>query len=189
MHLDINNNPLSKRAERRYAFFTEIQKRQIGMLNNMTWKEYQLNVIKKTKTMPRKGDVFLVSPISNCFFWGVVVQEQVYHMEDENFWLVFILKDKTLDVSANVPRLNLENLLIEPAMVAKFFWTSGVFFNVGKIEIPSELDYGFYRIGKGYVDEYGRPLEREPKLLGTYGVSTKEGLAYEINYELIANNL
>ena len=31
--------------------------------------------------------------------------------------------------------------------------------------------------------------EREPKLLGTYGVSTKEGLAYEINYELIANNL
>lgn len=110
-------------------------------------------------------------------------------MEDENFWLVFILKDRTSNVSFNVPKLNIENLLIEPAMVAQFFWNSGVFFNVGKIEIPSELDYGFYRIGKGYVDEYGRALEQEPKLMGTYGVSSKDGLAYEINYELIANNI
>lgn len=189
MHLDINNNPLTKRAERRYASFTEKQRRQIEILNDMTWKEYQLNVIKKTKTLPRKGDVFLVSPQSKCFFWGVVVQEQVYHMEDENFWLVFILKDRTSNVSFNVPKLNIENLLIEPAMVAQFFWNSGVFFNVGKIEIPSELDYGFYRIGKGYVDEYGRALEQEPKWMGTYGVSSKDGLAYEINYELIANNI
>lgn len=189
MHLDINNNPLTKRAERRYASFTEKQRRQIEILNDMTWKEYQLNVIKKTKTLPRKGDVFLVSPQSKCFFWGVVVQEQVYHMKDENFWLVFILKDRTSNVSFNVPKLNIENLLIEPAMVAQFFWNSGVFFNVGKIEIPSELDYGFYRIGKGYVDEYGRALEQEPKLMGTYGVSSKDGLAYEINYELIANNI
>lgn len=25
--------------------------------------------------------------------------------------------------------------------------------------------------------------------MGTYGVSSKDGLAYEINYELIANNI
>ena len=59
----------------------------------------------------------------------------------------------------------------------------------GEIQIPSELDYGFYRIRKGYVDEYGRSLEREPKLLGAYGIFTKDGLAYEINYELIANSI
>lgn len=188
MLIDINDNPLTKRAERRFASFTEKQKRQIEMLNSMTWKEYQLNEIKRTKTLPRKGDVFLVSPQSNYFFWGVVVQEQVYHMEDENFWLVFILKDRTSNVTFNVPRLDIENLLIEPAMVGQFFWTSGVFFNVGKTEIPVGVDYGFYRIGKGFVDEYGRTLEREPKLMGTYGVSSKDGLAYEINYELIANN-
>lgn len=131
----------------------------------------------------------MVSPQNNCFFGGVVVQEHVYHMEDENFWLVFILKDRTTNVSFDVPRLDIENLLIEPAMVGHFFWTSGVFFNVGKIEIPSGLDYGFFRIGKGYVDEYGRALQQEPKLMGTYGVSLKDGLAYEINYELIANNI
>ena len=45
-------------------------------------------------------------------------------MEDENFWLVFILKDRTSNVSFNVSRLNIENLLIEPAMVGQFFWTS-----------------------------------------------------------------
>ncbi len=189
MQLDINNNPLSRRAERRYASFSEKQKRQIEMLDNMLWKDYRLNIIKRTRTIPKRGDVFLVSPKDNCFFWGVVVQEKVYHMENESFWLVFILKDKVMNIPTNVPELDIENLLIEPAMVGRMFWTGGVFLNVGEIAIPSGLDYGFYRIGKGYVDEYGRTLEREPKLLGTYGVSTKDGLAYEINYELIANNL
>lgn len=62
MHLDINNNPLSKRAERRYAFFTEIQKRQIGMLNNMTWKEYQLNV------MPHKPHINYCTAVCYAVF-------------------------------------------------------------------------------------------------------------------------
>ena len=155
MQLDINNNPLSKRAERRYASFSKKQKRQIEMLNNMSWKDYRLNIIKRTRIIPKKGDVFLVSPDNNCYFWGVVVQEKVYHMENESFWLVFILKDKVRNIPTNIPELDIENLLIEPAMVGKMFWTSGVFFNVGKIAIPSGLDYGFYRIGKGYVDEYG----------------------------------
>ncbi len=56
MQLDINNNPLSKRAERRYASFSEKQKRQIEMLNNMSWKEYRLNIIKRTRIIPKKGD-------------------------------------------------------------------------------------------------------------------------------------
>ena len=96
-----------------------------------------------------------------------------------------------------MPELDIENLLIEPAMVGQFFWTSvlllhdsiNVFTTYNKTPASHITAkhwcllwslYGFYRIGKGYVDEYGRALEQEPKLMGTYGVSSKDGLAYEI---------
>lgn len=193
MNLDklknINDNPLTKRAERRRASFSEEQKKRIEVLNDMAWKDYKLKVIKRTKTIPRKGDVFLVSPQSNCYFWGVVIQEQVYHIEEESFWLVFILKDRVSEIPTEIPELDMEDLLVEPTMVGEFFWHSGEFFNVGKIEIPSELDYGFFRIGEGFVDEYGKPLEREPKIWGTYGLVTRDGLAWDIHYEMIANNI
>ena len=68
MHLDINNNPLTKRAERRYASFTEKQRRQIEILNDMTWKEYQLNVIKKQRLYLEKGMYFWFRHKVNVFF-------------------------------------------------------------------------------------------------------------------------
>lgn len=52
--------------------------------------------------------------------------------------------------------------------------------------IPANLDYGFYRISKRlFLDEYGNKLNREPKLLGTFGVFTAWGVAYEIHKEMI----
>ena len=40
-------------------------------------------------------------------------------------------------------------------------------------EVIKVDSYGFYSIGKGKIfNEYGKELEKEPQLLGTYGVST-----------------
>ena len=63
-----------------------------------------------------------------------------------------------------------------------------VFYNVGiDINIPDNIDYGFYSVmDRVYVDEYRNPIGREPELVGIYGLSTGSGIAYKINYELIA---
>ena len=87
----------------------------------------------------------------------------------------------------DVKDLELENLLYYPEIVDKGYWSRGYFYNIGKqIEIPDDLDYGFYSIGKEcYVDEYKNRISRRPKLLGIYGVATGTGVAYYINRELI----
>lgn len=42
------------------------------------------------------------------------------------------------------------------------------------IEVPNNIDYGFYSIGKRmYVDEYKNPI-KEPALVGVYGAYTSD---------------
>ena len=51
-------------------------------------------------------------------------------------------------------------------------------------------NYGFYRIGyRKFVDEYGNDLNYEPELLGTFGVSTINGIALQITQELIIRRI
>ena len=87
----------------------------------------------------------------------------------------------------DVAELDLENLLFYPQIVDKGYWSRGYFYNIGKqIEIPNELDYGFYDVvDEYYVDEYGNRILKCPKLLGIDGVATGTGVAYKINRELI----
>ena len=97
---------------------------------------------------------------------------------------IFILKNKSGEI---YDLTDVSELLIAPVMVGREYWTRGYFYNTGEnIEIPSEIDYGFYSIGKGmFMDEYGNEIVREPELLGTFGVATITGVSYEINVELI----
>lgn len=46
-----------------------------------------------------------------------------------------------------------------------------------------------YIMGRQYVDEYENTIERVPELVGVYGAKTGQGVAYEMNYELIASGM
>ena len=121
--------------------------------------EYQLQVIKRKRIYPEIGDIFRICPRENIEYFGIVVNN---HVNSKN-----------------------EDLLIDPEIVGKEYWTRGYFFNVGHTEI-CENNYGFYSIGKcRFFDEYGDDIHEEPNLLGTYGVATISGIAYRINQELI----
>ena len=47
-------------------------------------------------------------------------------------------------------------MLLRPCIVGRGYWTRGYFFNISvKQEIPSNLDYGFFSVGKYlFLDEY-----------------------------------
>ncbi|ABP66781.1 hypothetical protein Csac_1176 [Caldicellulosiruptor saccharolyticus DSM 8903] len=81
------------------------------------------------------------------------------------------------------------NLLIEPAIVTRWYWTSGRFYNVGHEEITEEekrLDYGFYESGRDlFRKEDGTILKKEPKIWGVYGITTYIGIAYKVQRELV----
>lgn len=185
-----NNHPLAQKADARYRSFSSEIKEKLRTLEEQDLKEYQLNVIKRKRMKPQRGNLFVVSPKKDMFFWGVVVNSDI-HVQGDEFYLIFILKDRAKGPEDTIIPADITNLLIEPAIVGRWYWNKGFFYNVGiDIRIPDDIDYGFYSImDRMYVDEYKNPIEREPKLVGIYGLSTGSGIAYEVNYELIASGI
>lgn len=70
-------------------------------------------------------------------------------------------------------------------------WSRGYFYNIDHYdELLNIEDYGFYSVGKTkFFDEYGKKLLNQPRLLGTFGVTTISGIAKKINQELIITGI
>ena len=142
-----NNNPLAQREEERFNLLDDEKKEKLKILEELDLKEYQLKVIKRKRVKPQKGDLFVVSPKENMYFWGVIINSDVKVCEEDGFMVVFILKDRAeSSADTSIPN-SVTNLLIEPAIVGKWYWNKGYFYNVGiSIEIPDNVDYGFYSV-------------------------------------------
>ena len=151
----MNDNPLSRRREQRYqAQPVEIQTK-IDELREMLVPDYQLQIIKRKRAYPQKGDVFLLNPKGDIYFWGVVVNNHKDNINGEDLLLVLIFNERTsLDKKKNFV-VNVDNLLIEPSIVGKEYWTRGYFYTVDNIDLQGlEIDYGFYDIiDAKYYDE------------------------------------
>lgn len=186
---DINNNPLSRKWKEKYNKQPDEVKKRLDELSNQDFTQYQLNVIKRRKIIPRKGDVFLVNLNESLYFFGIVINDNIKNINGEGLYVIMNFRDKAKSLDDTNFILDYEKLLIEPSIVGKEYWTRGYFYNTGiTLESLPPIDYGFYSVGKGNFDEYGNEIYKEQYLLGTFGVATISGIAYEINKELIIDS-
>ena len=191
----INDNPLSSRWKKRLSEQPAEVQLKIKELDEKDPRDYQLRVIKRSRKKPQEGDVFLLSPREGVYFYGRVLKANIDNIQNDTFIsgqysiLLFKNKTKTPDISSYAPDYN--ELLLKPCIVSSGYWTRGFFFTIANDPINAQgkgLDYGFYSIGKGkYMNESGHELDRQPAILGTYGISTLTGIARQIEQELIIN--
>lgn len=184
---NMNNNIISNRWKERYEKLSGDVKKKLNDLDNADISEYQLQVIKRKRNYPLIGDIFEINPKENLFFNGIVVNNHINNLNGEDLLLVFIFKEN-LDMEECIKEgVKSEDLLLPPKIVGKEYWTRGYFYNIAHYDKKFNIDsYGFYSVGKGkFFDEYGKEIGYEPRILGTYGVSTIIGIAMEINRELI----
>ena len=187
----LNDNPLSKKWKSRYNEQPDEIRKKLDELWEMNIKDYQLKIIKRKRIYPKKGDIFIINPKDDIYFWGIVINNHINNINGEDL-LVILIFDEMVNIEEKIDfQINIEKLLIEPSIVGNEYWTQGYFYNVGNIECLNEkIDYGFYSIGKGkYFDEYGIELGKEPQLLGMYGVSTISGVGRKIYQELIIRKI
>ena len=176
---------MSRKWKTKYEQCSQEVKDKLDKLDDMYIDEYQLQVIKRKRIYPEIGDIFKICPYANMEYFGIVVNNHVNNKNGDDLIVVFIFKSG-IDMEQTIKNgIKKEDLLINPEIVGKEYWTRGYFFNVGHMEIQVN-NYGFYSIGKRkFFDEYGNEIHVEPYLLGTYGVATISGIAYGINQELI----
>lgn len=171
-------------------------------LDSFRNSDYQLRVIKSTKPKINIGDVFLLSPRENIYFYGKVLKTNIKTINNDTFvegkYTVFIHKCKTNQISLNNFNPNYDDLLINPSIVDISYWKKGYFFTIGNLpltEIENTLNYGFYKLGISgirdgwFCTEEGEKIEHQPKIIGIYGVATITGISAEIEKEIIMDPL
>jgi hypothetical protein len=159
----------------------------------------QLQIIKKTRPKEIKtGDVFVLSPRKNIYFYGRVQKANINPIIEKSFVsggsTIFIYKNKSKEISINNFKSSFDNLLIAPYIIGKNYWTQGYFYTIGNIPLTEEeknVDYGFYKftpfriMQEQFLTEEGNILSTEPQIIGYYGITTITGIASEIEKELI----
>lgn len=186
-NFDIDNNIIANRWKARYEKLSDEKKNKLDILAKAETSEYQLQVIKRKRIYPQKGDIFVIKPKEDILLYGIVVNNHINNINGQELLLIFIFKE-SVDIRKTINKgISCDDLLIPPQILGKEYWTRGYFYNVDHYDNTICIgNYGFYYIGKHkFCDEYGAELEEEPRLLGIYGVATIIGVAKKINQELI----
>lgn len=188
---NINNNIISNRWRERYLKQSDAIKEKLDKLDNSDPSEYQLQVIKRKRIYPEIGDIFKINPINDIYLHGVVLNNHIYSINGDDLLLILIFK-QDIDIKQSIGNgVTEDELLLPPQIVGKEYWSRGYFYNIDRYdELPNIEDYGFYSVGKAkFFDEYGNELLNQPRLLGTFGVTTISGIAKKINQELIITGI
>ncbi|MCL2816864.1 MAG: Imm26 family immunity protein [Clostridiales bacterium] len=195
---DPNNKNLARlKWEERY----DRQPQEIkDKLDNFRNSDFQLRMIKRKRPELNVGDVFLLSPREDIYFYGKLLKTNIKTVHKDTFvegkYTVFIFKCKTNRITLDDFAPNYDDLLIDPCIVDVAYWQRGFFYNVGNIpltDFEKSLDYGFYNLpifpGQDgwFCTEEGERLNRQPRIFGIHGITTITGVASEIEQELIIN--
>ncbi len=149
--------------------------------------------IKRSRKPQCEGDVFLFSPCDSIYFYGKVIRANIAHISDSSWYnganVIFIFRCKTEKMNLDNYEADYNNLLLEPLIVPKMYWTSGKFFTIANIPLPDEeknLDFGFFNSYNGkFYHENGTEMLHTPKIFGDYSIATLYGVPYNFRTELI----
>ena len=156
----MNTNLIALRRKEHFESLNlEIQK-ELDNFYDTKAATHQLKVIKKSKSIPKVGDVFLVSPREGIYFYGKVLVSNIVRKVPDSFvegkHVVFIFKGNTHEKNIDKYMPDYSNLLI-----------------------PLK--------GNFFCKETGELLDKEPRILGMHGITTISGIGLEIERELIIN--
>lgn len=144
----------------------------------------ELIAMKKSKKVPSEGEIFVLQPLPNQFYYGKVIQTNINSRDSfiNGMTLIYIYNKVSQD--RHVPQnLDNEELLIAPIIVNNQPWQKGYFETIGNINVSEnekKINYGFWDLFKEkFVDIKGDILENEPQYwtqygLGSYGIVGKE---------------
>jgi len=192
--IDPKDNLIANEWQKRYSLLNQDTKEKIDkFFTSMKPEEYQLKVIKRTRTKPAEGDIFILSPRENLFFYGRVLISNINHIAQSPFIhgksVIVIFRCRSEAIGWDGYRPNYDELLIQPTIVDSSYWSRGFFHTIGNKPISkyeSKLDIGFYDTSFGiFRTETGKEMNHRPKLLGMYGISTIIGITIKVNQELI----
>ena len=125
------------------------------------------------------------------YFYGMILNADISNLMGHGLITICIFKKYTHSIQdANIHEVFTEkDILLKPSTVIKAYWTSGYFYNIGRVETLPEINYGFYDMAHDiYVDDFGKKLSETPNIATYFSLVTMEGVVWNLYYELVIDH-
>ncbi len=180
-------NPVKKYWDDRMKNQPSVVKEQIKQLLEKGYMTDELVFIQRKRPKLKPGDVFVVQPKENIFFYGLIIG--ICSRPDCKCQVTAcIFRNLTNKMTMNDFRADFRNLLLPPLNLFKEPWTSGYFYNIGHADLDSMQipSYAFYHIFSGsVVTAKGEHVKMMPELIGLSAICGIGSVALQITQELI----
>ncbi|KJS16093.1 MAG: hypothetical protein VR69_10860 [Peptococcaceae bacterium BRH_c4b] len=150
-----------------------------------------INLIKMepSRKKPKEGDVFVIQPEKGLYYLGRVIRTNISSKDPfvNGSSLIYIYDNsvKSLEIPSSLAN---RELLIPPQIVNNLGWVRGYFKTIGNLPVLQEdllEDYGFWDvITQRYVDEEGKVIAKQPKVIGSYALGSYGSVSYKVSQVL-----
>ncbi|MUT68351.1 immunity 26/phosphotriesterase HocA family protein [Paenibacillus sp. NEAU-GSW1] len=139
----------------------------------------ELIAMKKSRKKPLEGDVFVIQPMENHYYFGKVIKTNIQgkNLNFQGMNLIFIYN--ILSHNKEIPRnIDEYELLFAPTVVNFQGWLKGYFETVGNQPISikeSNIDFGFFDDYETHDKLYnleGERISHKPKYLDFVGLAS-----------------
>lgn len=137
----------------------------------------ELIPIGKSRKPPKEGDIFLVQPFPQVYYYGKVIRTHIKSADScvRGMNLIF-LYDKRAEDRSVPDELGDRDFLIPPAIINRLPWSRGYFETVGNAPVTEQernRSYGFWSFQKKrFVNVWGVPLAYKPQCWSDYGLAS-----------------
>jgi hypothetical protein len=140
----------------------------------------ELIVMKASRKKPKVGDIFVVQPLHEIYYYGHVVDTNIQNPTNlfiNGMCLIFMYKYKSNEpILPSAMDLEGSGLLFAPTVINYKGWTKGYYLTVGNIPIEQmerKYDYGFWSsTARKYYSTTGEELTHKPEYRDIYGLSS-----------------
>lgn len=141
--------------------------------------------MKKSSKKPKEGDVFVLQPIKDTFYFGKVIQTNLKSVDVFINGMTLIYIYKYCSISKEIPlELENEDFLIAPIIVNNQPWQKGYFQTIGNVEVSENektADFAFWDVLKEeYVDINGHAIKNKPQYWSIYGLGSYGAVGKEV---------
>jgi hypothetical protein len=144
-----------------------------------------LEVLQKSRRIPREGDIFVMKPSDGRYLFGRVVNTNANPLGAGGANLIYVYRDRA-DDKHEIPPLVHTRLLLPPMMTNRQCWLRGYFEHLANAplddqqRLPQHCFADDTRRVRAYYDEHGNRLPGPREPCGVFGLITPLGIDKEI---------
>lgn len=144
----------------------------------MSEDKTNLRVMKRSRNMPHRGDVFAMKLPDDTYIFGRIIGAELEPPRAPmvHSYLIYVYDERATSLTPDLAQLRPDRLLLPPVFINRMPWSKGYFQTVATSSLEADdllARHCFWSAARdGYVDENGVSLRRASEPCGDWALSS-----------------